>query len=173
MADQQKFNITIPRGYNAEKRQAIAQRVLEFIKDRTLSGKDINGKPFPGYTPSYAKQKGQTNVDLYLSGEMLDNLQILKIGFNYITIGFSGSDELMGKVEGNITGSYGQPDPNPKKARNFLGISEKDLNNILREFPLSDSEQLEGVRENVLSAQVENLSPAQRRLLNELAALGD
>lgn len=171
ITSQAKFNVTIPRGYSEDKRQAIANRILEYVKDRTLSGKDINGKKFPPYNPDYAKEKGSSTVDLFSSGRMMDGMKVLKVANNYISIGYDDPD-LIPQVEGNVLGTYGQPDPIPNKARNFLGISEKDLNLILSEFPLSDIEQLEGSRANALNAQINALSSKQRNLLLEMAALG-
>lgn len=158
------FRFTIPRGYNEATRQAIAERVLEFVKNRTLNGKDLNGKKFPKYSPAYAKEKGQNNVDLFASGEMLEKMKVLKVGFNYITIGYD-DESIIPQVEGNVLGTYGQDSPIPGKARNFLGISEKDLNLIMNEFPLSDADQLVGIQENVARAMLEGMTKAQRDAL--------
>lgn len=168
---QAKFNVTIPRGYSQDKRQAIADRILQYVKDRTLEGKDLNGKKFAKYSPAYAKEKGTNQVDLFNTGAMLDGLKVLKVASNYISIGYDDKD-LIPQVEGNVLGTYGQADPIPGKARNFLGITEKDLNLILSEFPLTDTEQLDGSRENALNAQLNSMSKKQRELLLEMAALG-
>ena len=136
-----------------KQRQAIALEVIDFIVERSKKGYDKNGKKFipaSGYSASYANSqdfknagKSKGKINLTLSGEMLNSIEHLKDKAGEITIGFDKSDdELNGKAEGNILGSYGG-DPNPKKARDFLGIQEKDLNKILKNYVSDDSDRTE------------------------------
>lgn len=123
--------IQIPKSISKSDRKLLAEDVIEFIVERTTNGIDKNGKDFPKYTKQYAKKKGVDvrAVDLVASGEMLLAEKLKKISDKQgeIVIGYDArSKQLNDKVEGNILGSYGG-EPNPKKARDFLGISRKDL----------------------------------------------
>ena len=93
---------------------------------------DKRNRKFKKYSDSYAKKKGvgEDDVDLVLSGELMDKLKVLKTKPGEITIGYEKGDDVNDKAEGNILGSYGR-DPNPKKARDFLGLTRNDLMSIV------------------------------------------
>lgn len=143
----QRTTIQIPKDLKPKQRQAIALEVIDFIVERSKSGKDKNGKAFPKYSAGYANSqdfknagKSKGKVNLTLSSEMLNSIELLKDKAGELVIGFDKSDdELNGKAEGNILGTYGKDTPNPSKARDFLGIQEKDLNKILKNY-VSDDE---------------------------------
>lgn len=118
--------IEIPEKLNSKQRELLGQEIVDLISERTVSGYDKNNRPFKKYSKEYAKEKGQDNVDLVLSDDMLSNLEVLRHEKGKIVVGYAKEYDGMGKVEGNITGSYGG-DPNPKKARDFLGLTKKDL----------------------------------------------
>jgi hypothetical protein len=150
---QVKTTIKIPTQINQKTAQTIAQDLVDFIVERTKDGKGKDGKPFPRYSESYKKSldfkiagKG-TIVDLTLTGEMLDTLKVLEVKRGQIVIGFEPDDDINGRAEGNILGSYGG-EPDPKKARNFLDVSDKEIANILREYPIDNARE----RLNNLSA---------------------
>lgn len=137
--------IRIPKTLNKEQRELLAGDVIDFIVERTTNGIDKNGKDFPKYTKQYAKKKGvdQRAVDLVYSGEMLltDELKKISDRPGEIVIGYDGrKKKLNDKVEGNILGSYGG-DPDPKKARDFLGISRKDLMVIVGKYEDEGSDE--------------------------------
>lgn len=128
--------ITIPKNLTPEQREVIAEEVLDFIRDRTFAGMDKNNQRFPKYEKDYAKKKGVNvgDVDLVLSGEMMDELRLIRHKVGEIVIGYDGrKKKLNAKAEGNILGSYGG-DPNPDKARDYLGISRKDLMDIVNTY---------------------------------------
>lgn len=149
MAKWQRVWVEIPKAYKPEERQAIAYEVLEYIKKRTLSGVDKEGKPFPKYSKEYVNSldfriagKSKGNVNLKLSGEMLNAMQVLATKSGAVQVGFDKSDKQNnGKAEGNILGTYGSSSPKPGKARDFLGITPSDLKNILAKYPLDDREE--------------------------------
>lgn len=127
--------IKIPKTIKPAQRQQIAQTIVEHIVNRSAAGYDKNNEKFVKYSEGYAKKKGvgRSEVDLILTGEMMESLQVLSTKSGEITIGFDKSDEeLNGKAEGNILGSYGG-DPDPGKARDFLGISEDELDILISE----------------------------------------
>ena len=134
-----RIRIDLPPEYNRQEREAIADDVLEFIRERTEKGKDKNNKNFPGYSESYRESlaykvgKGRSGkVNLTLSGDMLAAMDLKKQGKGYIEIGFSSGSEN-DKAEGNILGTYGNQTPLPKKQRDFLGIKPAELKKILKD----------------------------------------
>jgi len=131
--------IKIPKSIPEEDLEDLGADIVEFIRQRTESGKDEDGRAFPRYSESYKKSldfkiagKGG-KVNLTLSGDMLQALEVLQTKPGEIKIGYNKGDDEAGRAEGNILGSYGG-DENPSKARRFLGISEKDLNKILKKY---------------------------------------
>jgi hypothetical protein len=144
---QQKFTISIPKGYESDERRSIGLDIIERIIDRTKQGKGKDNKDFSGeaakYSDSYKKSfdfklagKGST-VNLSLSGEMLNAMEVLETSDGEITIGYRANDKFNNdKAEGNILGSYGGK-PNAAKARDFLGITEDEMSTILKKYPIS------------------------------------
>lgn len=128
----QKTRINIDDDLGPAERQEVAEDIIEFIRDRTQRGIGLDGK-FPGYTKQYAKKKGQTNVDLTLSSEMLESIELLSHKKGSLLIGFKNNTTANAKAEGNQTGSYGRS-PNSSKARPFLGLSLEDLDRIMESF---------------------------------------
>lgn len=105
--------------------------MIKEIIDRSQSGIDREGRRFPAYTKLYEKFKGQKNVDLTLNDEMLAAIRLLNHSNGEITIGFERGSRENGKAEGNILGTYGQPKPIPGKARDFLGLPNKVLKDLV------------------------------------------
>jgi hypothetical protein len=151
MAKQQKVEIAIPKGskYSRSEKEAIAQDIIDYIVDRSKSGLDKNNRKFKKYSKEYIKSidfkvagKSRSNIDLTLTGDMLDSLQILNVKKNGVVIGYEKGDPINGKVEGNILGTYGQK-TSTGKARDFLGITKKDLSDkILSNYPIEEEESI-------------------------------
>lgn len=141
----QRIKIEIPKEIGPAGREDLAFQILEFIRERTKSGVGLNAagtrnKVFPGYSDSYVKSldfkiagKSKGNVNLKLSGDMMDAMDLLRHKAGELTIGFENGTIDNDKAEGNIYGSYGGA-PNPAKARNFLGITDKDLRTVIDGF---------------------------------------
>lgn len=140
----QRVKISIPESYGPKEREDLGFAILEFIRKRTQSGVGLNAegtrnKSFPAYSKSYMesldfKIAGKSSkVDLTLSGDMLDAMDVLRHKRGEMVIGFQNGSEDNAKAEGNILGSYGG-DPNPRKARNFLGVTERELKAIIGDF---------------------------------------
>lgn len=113
--------------------------IVEKIVDRTLKGKDKDGQRFPGYSKSYKESldfknagKSASNINLELSGDMLAALEVLKEGKTYIEVGFEDGTDENARADGNIRGTYGKQRGDKSKARDFLGISETELNRLIR-----------------------------------------
>lgn len=138
-----RTKIQIPKHLRPSQREMLGEEVVDFIINRSAAGIDKRGRKFKKYTESYAKHKGVdvTDVDLVLTGDMMDELKVLNHKNGEITIGYDKDSDINGKVEGNITGSYGK-DPNPKKSRDFLGITKQDLYSILQDDAYEDESNL-------------------------------
>ena len=126
-------------GLNSDQKDEVADLIIERIVNRTDQGKDKEGKRFPGYSKSYKESldfkvagKSASKVDLQLSGDMLAALEVLDKTSRSVTVGFERGSEENAKADGNIRGTYGKPTPDPKKARDFLGITETELSKIIR-----------------------------------------
>ena len=124
-------------GLNSDQKDEVADLIIERIVNRTDQGKDKDGRKFAGYSKSYKesldfKVAGKTNkVDLQLSGDMLAALSVLDQTSRSVVIGFERGSEENAKADGNIRGTYGKPTPDPKKARDFLGITDRELSKII------------------------------------------
>lgn len=123
-----RTTIKIPKNLNKAERLKLSESIISYIQIRSTEGYDKNGNKFVKYSKAYADKKGVgvKDVDLVLSGEMLDSLSVIKDGSGFIEIGYKDSDENAGKAEGNILGSYGA-EPDKSKARDFLGIDPAEL----------------------------------------------
>lgn len=139
VAKWQREKIAIDPKYTSDDRIELADRILEFIRSRTEKGKDKKNKSFAGYSDSYKnsldfKIAGKSSkVDLTLSGDMLIEMDLLSQKKGQLLIGFENGSEENARADGNITGSYGGS-ANPKKARDFLGITKKDLIAVQKKF---------------------------------------
>lgn len=132
----QKTRVPIPAGFSPSDRDEIGRNIIEYIRDLAADGSGVaptrRKRRFPGYTEAYIALKGQSNVDLSLSDEMLSDLKVLSTSPDSILIGYDNGTKSNDKAEGNQTGSYGRS-PNPRKARPFIGITPGDLKRIIRE----------------------------------------
>lgn len=166
MAKQQKFTFKIPSGYySKDRRNEIAEAIKNEVVKRTKAGRDKNNELFAKYTKEYAKEKGQRRRDLTLSDDMLSNLKVLKVGTTNITIGYEQDYDGMGKVEGNVLGTYGQSQPIEGKSRDFLGISQGDLERVLRRFPFTPTERRKQNISDALDKEIEGLSEKAKEKL--------
>lgn len=110
----------------------LVDRIVNRTRDENL---DKNNKPFPAYSSSYKKSLvfsiyGKSNdVDLTLTGAMLASLDY-EYTKQLIIIGVSPDEE--GKAEGHIDGSYGGK-PNSKRRRDFLGVKESEVKNLMEQ----------------------------------------
>ena len=136
---QQKVTIKVPKDLSPDERLELAEEIIEFIKLRTENGTGYRAKTGRNYklgsvpySKQYATKKGvgRRSVDLSLSTEMLNSIELLNHRSGAITVGYEAGTEVNGKAEGNQVGSYGRS-PNPRKARPFLGISSGDLQTLI------------------------------------------
>lgn len=136
----QRVNIDISDyDLTPSQRAELGDLIIERIYERTTEeSRDANGKKFPEYSKSYKdsldfKVAGKSNsVDLQLSGDMLAAMKVLSVRGDTIRVGFENGTEENAKADGNIRGTYGQDTPNPKKARNFLGVTDAELRKLVK-----------------------------------------
>lgn len=128
------FEVKLPFTIEEFSADAIAEDIINYIRERTEDGKDKDGKAFKPYSKEYAEYKGVSmgDVDLEFSSEMLNALEYRKKG-RTLQIGYF-DDSILGKVEGNVLGTYGDEARAKKKPRNFLGIENNKLIEILSEY---------------------------------------
>lgn len=143
-----KKEIILPPEYDDEDAQTVADEVLAFIIARTKKGQGADGEMFPAYSQAYKTSnafkvagKSANKVNLTLSSEMLDSLEVLSAKKGKIVIGFEKGSEMNGRAEGNILGSYGQPSPNKAKARNFMELSDNELAKIIKKLDILPMEE--------------------------------
>ena len=135
-----RIKLDIPKDIKPKDRKDLAFAILEFIRDRTEAGKDKNNKAFKKYTNAYKDSVDfsiagkSSKPNLKLSGDMLDDLDLLSDKKGQLLIGYENGSENNGKADGNITGSYGQANGNKKYARDFLGITPRDLTRVIKRF---------------------------------------
>jgi hypothetical protein len=147
---EQKFTIKVSKKMPEEVQTALGIEIIDFIIDRSKKGKDKLNKDFPSYSKDYKSSldfkiagKNPNKVDLTLTGEMLNSLEILDTSEGEITIGINPKDKLnTAKAEGNVTGSYGGK-PKPRKARDFMGIHKEDLNELKKKYAVKTKSDLD------------------------------
>lgn len=128
-----QFSIQLPSPYSESAKTQIAERIIEVIRTRTDKGLDKNQRAF-----RYVDKSKFEGNNLTLEGDMLLSLEVVSISSDEIVIGYKDDTPESQRAHGNIFGTYGQPEANPKIAKDFLGISQSELNLILAEF---ESEQ--------------------------------
>lgn len=78
---------------SAEDMREIGLLVRERIYARTVSGVDADGQAFQPYSPEYAKRKGGLLgagvVNLQVSGNMLNHMQIVELEADSVTLGWN------------------------------------------------------------------------------------
>lgn len=156
-----KTTINIPKVYTPIERVAIAQDVIDYIVERTKAGKGPGNKEWANkaareYSKSYQKSvefraSGKSkNVNLKLSGDMLDAIGIITDKSGAVTIGITDESQV-GKAEGNIRGTYGSNTPIRGKSRPFLNLTNDELKKILQNYPLNDRVKSRAEAEAIVS----------------------
>lgn len=132
-------SISIPSGLSNEFREELSRRIVEEIRDRTERGIDRNGKRFKAYSKSYKesldfKNAGKSNtVNLSSTGDTLAELDVLSISNNSIIIGYDMDHEDAGKVNGIVTGEFGNSNP-VTSGRDFIGLPDKVVRRLIAEI---------------------------------------
>jgi hypothetical protein len=118
-------------------KEQIAQAIIDKIISNSESGLDRNGKKLPKYSKGYSASeefklygKNKDDPNMTLSGDMLGQIDILKITGNKVRIGWE--DELQNaKAHGNITGQEGKWTHEGKKIkRDFFGLKPDEITEL-------------------------------------------
>lgn len=119
--------------------EAFSQAVLDHIRERTESGRDLNGKLFSPYSKSYKESLafsvfGKSNQpNMTLTGDMLSTM-FADESNGKLKISFDGVDNNI-KAFAHQTGFKNHPVLEGKvKPREFFGITDKELQKIAKEF---------------------------------------
>lgn len=131
-----RARIPIPSDLSASERDELADKVVEFIRQRTERGIGVKRRgdgwvnvTFPPYSEEYiesaafkAAGKSRNKVNLKLSGDMLAEFDVLSVSKGSILIGYQNGTENNDKAEGNAD-----------RGRDHLGISKTDLNMLIKQ----------------------------------------
>lgn len=139
-----KTKISLPSNYTADERRAIADDLIDHIRERSKEGKGPGDRPWSGAAGKYSKsykqsfefkgKKDKSKVTLELFGDMLSSIELISNRPGEIEIGIKKSDEDYSKAEGNIRGTYGSKAPIKGKARPFMDIADDELRKLLRPY---------------------------------------
>lgn len=144
---------------NDSLRQALAQAVIDKIQKRTEDGLDRNNKSFKGYSKAYKNSEAYADfrktgkVNLRLTGDMLDLMDVIDQSANTVTIGWSDEDEK-NKAKGHIDGAGRLP------RRDFFGLNSSDISEIKSSFSSEIKEVLkakQGRNKDAFESAVLNL----------------
>lgn len=154
-ANWQRVSIDVPKAYGPDEREAIAQDLIDYIVERTQSGKGKGGKGFAGYSDSYIHSKefkiaGKSagDVNLTLTGDMLADLKLISNRAGKIIIGYENGTESNAKADGNIRGTYGKSKASGPR-RDFLGLTETEIQKVLDKYSPDDKEESQARAERV------------------------
>lgn len=125
---------------NREVRETFYQAAYDKMIERIDSGRDVNGKLFSKYSKSYKDSLAfsafgkSSTVNLQLSGDMLNAIDLQKQTEKKLTVGFNDQTENA-KAYAHMTGFKGHPTLDGKvKPRVFFGWSDAELKAIAKEF---------------------------------------
>lgn len=68
----------------------IGDKIIDMIKTRTAKGLDKDGKPFKPYSQMYMRIKKSKDVDLKMTGKMLNSIKSTPSGDNSVNISING-----------------------------------------------------------------------------------
>lgn len=153
--------------------QDMANSIIDTIRNRTLSGfgvwEDGSVKRFKKYTKEYATKKGVGvgDVDLELTGSMLDSIELLDYSPQTFSIGIIGPDAP--KAHGHMTGQNGVG-PLPK--RPFLNVTERDIKAVVKDFtPDVNALQDKSAQAAMSSKRADNLGFTEADIIEAIRLL--
>lgn len=146
----QRVEIEIPESYSRVEREAIAQEIVDRIRERTQEENlDRNNRPLPKYSKEYTESldfknagKSKSDVNFTQSGDTLAALDLLETEPGKLVIGWEKGSTANAIADGNIRGTYGHASPVGPK-RDILGITKSDLKRILNRYPVDAPDELD------------------------------
>lgn len=128
--DLDEFGLNIK---SKDDKEHLAELVIKKIQDRTATGKSFYGREFKPYSPQYVNSlefkaygKSKGKINMRLSGDMLELIDVLNVKGNTIKIGYD--DDLQIKKAFN----HNTGDTLPK--RPFFGVTKKEMQEIINQF---------------------------------------
>ena len=153
---QLKKRLNIPRDFDSGQRRSLANKVILFIQERTSRGLDIEGNSFAPYSESYVDSKdfslagkSKSRVNLRLTDEMMESIELLDHGVGYIVIGFEANSEANNKAVWNQRSDNGP-------SRMFLGVNDADLERLISQVRVESPESFRAA-ESVSGSIVQNI----------------
>jgi hypothetical protein len=131
--------ISIPSGLTSSFKRELGERIIEEIRERTSRGIDQKGNRFKAYSPAYKdsldfKNAGKSNtVNISATGDTMAELSVIDISDTYITIGYPLDHEDAGKVNGIVTGEFGNASP-VTKGRDFIGLPQRVVSRLVAQM---------------------------------------
>lgn len=115
-------------------KEALGQAFIDRIVEKAKSGKRYDGKPLKSpYSKEYANSlefkaagKRRGKVNMTLTGDMLNSIDIIDMGANVLKIGIDDSLEAQK--------AYNHQVGDTVPARPFFGLNNKDVDEIKAEF---------------------------------------
>ena len=133
-------------------RSKIANDVIKTILDRTSKGFGVtesgNQYKFPKYSKKYKDLKGQSDVDLELTGEMLSDITTIDDGNDFIEVGILGP--TVPRAHGHMTGQEGK---GPLPQRRFLDLTKRELDSIVNKYKADVSKQKKVTARDVIGSR--------------------
>lgn len=130
----QVTRIPVPNDWSPSDKRAFGKQVVQFIKERTDRGVDVNGNKFAGYSESYVNSldfknagKSKGEVNLRLTNEMMDTLDVVSVSSDEVWVGFEQGTAPNDKAAWAAAGDNGP-------SRKFLGIKDADLAAMIDRF---------------------------------------
>lgn len=115
----------------------VGDLALSMIRRRTAAGKDVNEAPFQPLSPAYAAQKakelGNADANLTVSGRMLNEMARLKVTDKTVTIGFAGGGTGGGGATGGTFIQRSRSVPGADKAL-FHNVTGAGASKVKRQF---------------------------------------
>jgi hypothetical protein len=129
----QTFNLKELLGYKPSgiQKELFAELVIDKIVDRTISGKDIDGKKFQKYSKEYAKFKGvsRDSVDMIFDGDMLNSIEYEAVSTNQVKVKVGEGVDTLKAFNHNISDTL--------PTRTFFGFKdEKQIKDIIEQVDL-------------------------------------
>lgn len=137
----QEFNLEEIVGFDLSSEtdllREIGDSVAEFVRKRAEENKGIGGKELrKPYSKTYQRTtefelfgKSATDVNMRLTGDMLESINTLDVDGSTIVVGIEG--EQAPKAHGHMTGKNGEV---PKMKREFFGLTRDEFKEVLSPF---------------------------------------
>ncbi|MBC96401.1 MAG: hypothetical protein CME63_01520 [Halobacteriovoraceae bacterium] len=140
----------------------IVDRIVEFARN----GRNAAGKSFKHYDEDYVESeefqaagKSKSNVNMTLYGDMLAQLNVIEVNSGRITLGWEDETQAK-KAYAHMTGFKGHPTIKNGTKREFLGVSQKLLDEIKDQFSVEDRDTNESA--SVALSLLESLRQGQQ-----------